>query len=546
MAKQIKVGHFGNFCPNQNGMFFTIKDLIIGERKCGIDAQFVDWGTQRQFNQQFSRVGLEYEGIKTLPIEWAIREADILVLHSAIPVEVKKTNKPIIMAMHGRPEYSFELERRKQGSCIETYHQYAKDKNVKAFVCFWKEHINQWKTILPEAKNIEYVPASVDLEKYNPSGKVYEFIDKPSIIVADVWREDQTPFNVVFAAVEFLKKLKKGKLHVFGLSTPNETTAYASIFNPLKAQGIVGETHGLITYMDTVYRGADMLVTPHVIATRVVREALASGLPIVAGLGNQYTEFVANPMDIEGFKKEIERCYDYICGVRESVKKECRMIAEKNFNNKLAGEAMVKVLENVIKEKSVIEIPVKIESNFTIHNFIPYCNEREGKDIGKAYNRYMDRVPDNDWVCFVDHDAMFTTPDWQKQLYDIINANPDYSCFTVVTNRIGNPGQRFAGVDQNNHDIKYHREIGELAQNQFGTEVKDITNEHLLSGVVILIKKLVWKEVGGFDEVGFLGVDNHFHAKLKIKGKKVGLMKGVYVYHYYRAGENETLKPVEN
>jgi len=541
----MKVAHFGNFCPHSNGMFFTIKDLILGERKFGIDAQFIDWGGKREYDQQISRVGLEYEGVKSVPVEWAVDQADILVLHSAIPPVARRTGKPIIVAMHGRPEYSFELERRKQGSCINVYHNNAKDKQVKGFICYWNEHIPQWKLIIPEAKYIDFVPAMVDLDKYNPTGKKYEFKDNPNIIIADIWREDQTPFNVLMAAAEFIKKLGKGKVHIFGASAAQETTAFTSILNPLKEQGIVGEVHGLVKYLDTVYRGADMLVTPHNIATRVVREALASGCPIIGGTGNQYTDFTANPMDIDKFAKEIERCFDTVSGVNEQLRKECRQTAEQNFDYSLAGEAMIKVLDRVIKEKPTpVEVRALSIPKFTIHNFIPYCLPQEEKNIGKAYNRYMNLIGNNDWACFIDHDAMFTTPDWYNQLYDIIEKNPDYSCFTVVTNRVGNPGQRFAGIDQNNHDIKYHREIGEIAQQQFYSTVKDITSEHLLSGVVILIKKSAWKDADGFGEQGFLGIDNYFHAALKKVGKKVGLMKGIYVYHYYRA-DGKDLKPVE-
>ena len=106
----IKIAHYGRFCPHSNGMFFTTKDLILSERKVGIDAQFIDWGHAKEYDQQFSRVGLEYGGIKTVDPRWGIEEADILILHSAMPKDAQECGKPIITAMPGRPGYSFILE----------------------------------------------------------------------------------------------------------------------------------------------------------------------------------------------------------------------------------------------------------------------------------------------------------------------------------------------------------------------------------------------------------------------------------------------------
>ena len=38
------------------------------------------------------------------------------------------------------------------------------------------------------------------------------------------------------------------------------------------------------------------------------------------------------------------------------------------------------------------------------------------KDLGKAYNACINEHADEDWVAFIDHDAMFTTDDWYLQL----------------------------------------------------------------------------------------------------------------------------------
>ncbi len=178
-----------------------------------------------------------------------------------------------------------------------------------------------------------------------------------------------------------------------------------------------------------------------------------------------------------------------------------------------------------------------------IYNFIVYAPREYHKDIGRIYNKYMELLPtDEDWACFLDHDAMFTTNDWYSQLEDIITENPEYGLLTAITNRIGNTEQRIAGIDYDNHDICYHRRIGKMAQEQGRTTVIDISKTRSVSGVVMLIKKAVWKKAEGFKK-GFLSVDKDFHQRVINAGEKVGIMKGLYVYHWYRF-ENSELEPL--
>lgn len=173
--------------------------------------------------------------------------------------------------------------------------------------------------------------------------------------------------------------------------------------------------------------------------------------------------------------------------------------------------------------------------NPKITTFIPY--DRDAK-LERSYNECMASLPDDDcWGCFIDHDAMFTTTDWFLQLQDIIKANPQFDCFTAVTNRAWNKEQLIADYD--NHDIRYHRYIGRKRQHQFRKQVNDITLSTPISGVVILLKKSAWKHCNfrKWPERKLVGVDWMLHNDLKAKGYKLGLMKGIYVYHWYRAKE---------
>jgi GT2 family glycosyltransferase len=167
-----------------------------------------------------------------------------------------------------------------------------------------------------------------------------------------------------------------------------------------------------------------------------------------------------------------------------------------------------------------------------IYTFIPYIPKNEEQHLGVIYNRYMELIGDDDWACIIDHDAMFTVKDWYIQLEDIIEKNPQFGLFTCYTNRIGSPYQVIKDLEKT-HDIIYHRKIGKEIQSLYYDEV-DLLKQPL-SGVIILISKKTWKTVGGFDvKRKIFGVDNDIHKRCKENNIKVGIMKGVFVYHWYR------------
>lgn len=167
-----------------------------------------------------------------------------------------------------------------------------------------------------------------------------------------------------------------------------------------------------------------------------------------------------------------------------------------------------------------------------LYIFIAHDDE---KNLAKAYNKCMDLLSDDDWAVFLDRDAMFVQQDWYDIIKSSIKNNPDYGFFVSMMNRVGNRVHIPADIDPNNHDIKYHVEVGKkLSQTNNG--VQRWTYSGLLSGVVMIVKKSVWKKIGEANENRrMLAVDNDLHRGCNREGIKVGLITGLYVYHWYRA-----------
>ena len=177
----------------------------------------------------------------------------------------------------------------------------------------------------------------------------------------------------------------------------------------------------------------------------------------------------------------------------------------------------------------------------------PGCEE----NIGCAYNKFMELLPnDDDWACFLDHDAIFTTPSWYKQLNDIIGKHPKVGVFGCRTNRIARTFHLVANIDVYNHDMKYHRAIGKHLQQKWYDDVFALeagkTRQGGFSGVLMLIRKSIWRQLGGFKNTGFLGVDDDVRYKAHDLNIPICIMNGVYVQHWYRANDTEFLGDAKN
>ncbi len=162
----------------------------------------------------------------------------------------------------------------------------------------------------------------------------------------------------------------------------------------------------------------------------------------------------------------------------------------------------------------------------------------DNKNIGAAYNREMESVGVDDWVCFLDMDAMHTSHIAPLRIKDVIEANPKYGMFSCMTNRVGTKEQVYSQSLWDNDSIDKHWKVGEMLWELYGTSVKVAVKP--ISGVMILTSKRSWIKSGGFKD-GLLGVDNEYHYSMKKAGIKTGIMEGIYVLHYYRNGDiNDT------
>ena len=160
------------------------------------------------------------------------------------------------------------------------------------------------------------------------------------------------------------------------------------------------------------------------------------------------------------------------------------------------------------------------------------------KNLGRAYNNALALLPEDGWACLMDHDMMFTTPNWYAQLQEAIAYAPQ-GTFTAVTNRIASPWQRAEEVDRKNNDVQYHRKVGQARLRR--RALLDISDSNGFGGVIICLSKATWRQVGGFAD-GLYCVDHSLFYKLRALELPSYLIEGLYVYHV--RGSSEATPPM--
>lgn len=175
-------------------------------------------------------------------------------------------------------------------------------------------------------------------------------------------------------------------------------------------------------------------------------------------------------------------------------------------------------------------IPYKNDERIRVFYSNPYSTE---KNIGKALNEFCEIVPEGSWICLQDGDISYMTSTWGKQVEDVIRLYGDkFGLMGCMTNRLGRDIQRVDGMFDNHNVLDSMDRAMELERDHWA-EVEDITSQKFIAGMFMLFPKKVW-DVCKFEENN-IAFDDAFSKAVRRKGFKLGLMKGLYVYHLYRA-----------
>lgn len=159
---------------------------------------------------------------------------------------------------------------------------------------------------------------------------------------------------------------------------------------------------------------------------------------------------------------------------------------------------------------------------------IPYTTD---KNLGREYNRICERIADDEWICILDHDVLFLTPDAIQIMTEYAKINPG-CVLTCLTNRIHpSSPQLYQGVLNSDSDIKNHIAIAEKVKaHRYYVTRLDTT----VSGFLMLFPKSVWNQVKFDETLQYLGVDSNWSTRIQQAGIPLLRMDALYCFHTYR------------
>jgi len=154
------------------------------------------------------------------------------------------------------------------------------------------------------------------------------------------------------------------------------------------------------------------------------------------------------------------------------------------------------------------------------------------KNIGRAYNEFCDLIPnDDDWICLRDQDSLMWPELALKQIEDVLELYGDrYQLLGCMTNRLASTYQRPFPDDYEDPSVltAYNRALW-LHKNRY-SDVSD--HNRPIAGLFMLFQKKTWKQ-NPFVEHTY-DADRLFSEAVMRSGGRIGLMQGLYVFHYYR------------
>jgi len=270
----VKLAHIAIVTPSRCGLYETTRELVSALREQGVDSRLCDPLAKQPYKDTEDR------GALFADLDWA-ETADLLVNHSGLGSRLEATMMPVVHVLHGRPRSSFLLEMAGRTSIVSYHYHKNSDERWKALVTFWPEHVPHHQVMWSD-KPIHVVQPPVDLERWTPDGPDgyawHGMGGKVNIVCTDAWRQDIDPFSAVHAFALAARKMTGWKLHIYGAS--KKLRAWAPLLKRIQDDGNLGQVTGWVSGLANVYRAADLMITPHTIHTRAIREAMACGCPV--------------------------------------------------------------------------------------------------------------------------------------------------------------------------------------------------------------------------------------------------------------------------
>jgi hypothetical protein len=157
-------------------------------------------------------------------------------------------------------------------------------------------------------------------------------------------------------------------------------------------------------------------------------------------------------------------------------------------------------------------------------------------NLGRAYNESAEGLDDDEWIAVMDQDICMLDSRLKYWIGQCLAEHEDkFDVFVPVTNRLSDSQQLVEGM-YFTHDIRQHRNKTKHRWDAFGTSTVPTTKP--TAGMLMVMKVRTLRTVRFRNGIWF--IDTDFYRRAESMGYRFGLMRGIYVFHYYRLCENKS------
>lgn len=162
-----------------------------------------------------------------------------------------------------------------------------------------------------------------------------------------------------------------------------------------------------------------------------------------------------------------------------------------------------------------------------VNTIIPYTTEG---NLGKEYNRMIRLIPDDEWVCIMDHDVLMLHPQTLSKIHEYADRNPG-CLLTCRTNRINPSSPQLYEPLFHETNIMEHISFASETISK-GYETTEVNTS--ISGFLMVFPKSLWRNYRFKENLKYLGVDTDFSLRVLHGGNRILIMDSIYVFHTYR------------
>lgn len=158
-------------------------------------------------------------------------------------------------------------------------------------------------------------------------------------------------------------------------------------------------------------------------------------------------------------------------------------------------------------------------------------------DIGKAINETIEHLPDDAWICLRDFDTLFLLPQQGNWIEQIVESDPPFDLIGCSTNRLNSGYQLYGEERSEDPNILNHMQKAVHSFEQHKLTIEEVPVGTPLAGMFLLFRKSLWQEFK--IEERSIQFDLILSEQLQEAGKRLGIARGIYIFHTYRLGAKD-------